>query len=761
MKSIFYTYFACILSAQCLGQINIAGHVTAEGLPLEFANVVIDNAILSTITDSSGAYYIENIPRNAQEISFSFIGYKRLGMPIKNNGKRSMVINAELEIIPGVLDEVVVTGTMREVIRSNSPVPVEVYQPIFFKRNPTPNVYEALQNVNGVRPQLNCNVCNTGDIHINGLEGPYTMVLIDGMPIVSSLASVYGLSGIPNSLIQRMEIIKGPASSLYGSEAIGGLINIITKNPDNAPLLEIEMHSTSWLEHNVDVGFTIPISNKISVLTGINYYNYQNPLDNNRDNFTDIALQNRISIFQKWSFARKDQKLFSLAGRYYNEDRWGGEMQWTNEYRGGSEIYGESVYTKRGELIAQYELPYFNNTLFSASLNFHDQNSAYGNTLFLARQNIAFAQLTWREEFSNHSLLLGSSFRYTYYDDNTPATGGDKLNPRNEPDKQSIPGIFIQDEISLNGNHDLLLGLRNDFHKDHGMIVTPRLAYKWKINDTNTLRFNAGTGFRVVNIFTEDHAALTGAREVIINEELKPEKSINFNLNYVKKFYFNNGGAISMDVSGWYTHFYNLILPDYDTHPNQIIYSNADDYALSRGISINADVNLSNGLALRTGITLMDVNSFSNGDKSRPYLTEKFSSIWGFSYNWGNHKYRIDYTGNVYGPMRLPLAGYLDPRKSESPYWSIQNIQFTQKFGVAVEVFGGFKNILNWTPNKGNPFIIARAEDPFDNDVVFDAHNNVLPSEDNPYGLTFDPSYVFGPNQGRRFFIGMRYAVQK
>ena len=101
------------------------------------------------------------------------------------------------------LDAVVVSGTMKPVKRIESSVPVEVFTPAFFKKNPTPNIFDALQNVNGVRPQLNCNICSTGDIHINGLEGPYTMVLIDGMPMVSSLGSVYGLSGIPNSLGER------------------------------------------------------------------------------------------------------------------------------------------------------------------------------------------------------------------------------------------------------------------------------------------------------------------------------------------------------------------------------------------------------------------------------------------------------------------------------------------------------------------------------------------------------------------------------
>ena len=127
------------------------------------------------------------------------------------------------------LDEIVITGTMKAVRKADSPVPIEIYTPKFFQKNPTPSLFDAVQLINGVQPQLNCNVCNTGDIHINGMEGPYTMILIDGMPIVSSLSTVYGLSGIPNSLVERIEVVKGPASSLYGTEAMGGIINVITK----------------------------------------------------------------------------------------------------------------------------------------------------------------------------------------------------------------------------------------------------------------------------------------------------------------------------------------------------------------------------------------------------------------------------------------------------------------------------------------------------------------------------------------------------
>src|SRR5690606_27007728 len=115
-----------------------------------------------------------------------------------------------------------------------------------------------------------------------------------------------------------------------------------------------------------------------------------------------------------------------------------------------------------------------------------------------------------------------------------------------------------------------------DYNSVHGSILTPRLAYKWTLNDNNILRLNAGTGFRVVSLFTEEHAALTGSRDVIINGELKPERSYNANLNYIRKFWFNSGSFISLDASAWYTHFNNQIIPDYLTDPNQIIYNNLD-----------------------------------------------------------------------------------------------------------------------------------------------------------------------------------------
>lgn len=653
------------------------------------------------------------------------------------------------------MDELVVTGTLKPVRKLESPVVVEVYSQQFFKKNPAPSIFESLQMVNGVRPQINCNVCNTGDIHINGLDGPYTMVTIDGMPIVSGLSTVYGLFGIPNQMIDRVEIVKGPASGLYGSEAVGGLINIITKSPARAPRFSVDLMGTSWREGQADASFAGTLGRKYHAMVGIHSYWYQQARDDNADFFTDLPLQKRVSLFTKWSVDRPENKIASMGLRYYLEDRWGGELNWNKTYRGTDQRYGESIYTQRIEWIGQYQLPVSIPLVWQWSYNYHNQNSYYGTTPFMAQQHIGFGQLTWQKQWGKHQWLSGLAARYTRMDDNTAATVG-------KVEGVFLPGVFVQDEVKLNEQHTLLGGLRYDHHPTHGGIVTPRLAWKWKTGKHGVFRANAGSGFRVVNVFTEDHAALTGARTVEFRETLEPEKSYNLNLNYGYRIPLGYS-VISIDASAWYTYFTNRIVPDYDTDPNKIIYQNLKGYSVSRGMSMNINYDWQNKIKLMLGGTLQDVflrqQTAGKWNTTRPVLVEGWSGVWTLSVVTPVKNLTVDYTGSIYGPMRLPLAGALDPRPPYSPVWSIQNLQFSYTY-KQFEWYAGIKNILDWTPAKSTPFLIARAHDPFDKSVQYDAQGQVLATPENPYALTFDPSYVYAPNQGRRLFLGARFTIK-
>lgn len=756
----FLRFLCCFLPLflfffyESLGQYQVKGKILSpQNEPLEFVSVFSKELGIGNQSDSLGHFAFTFQEKKRILLTFSHLGFQSIQKWVVPDSLELQVILTPLET---GLEEIVVSGTLQELSRADSPVPVEVFKNSFFRSNPVPSLFESFQQVNGVRTQVNCAICNTGDIQINGLSGPYTMVLLDGMPIISGLATVYGLSGIPQSLIDRIEVVKGPASTLYGSEAVGGLIHIITKRPEKAPLFSLDLMGTSWQELSMDASVKISFGKYVQSLTGVNVFRYKQPLDKNKDGLTDLALQDRVSIFQKIDIQGNEGKLLSLAGRLVLEDRWGGETNWTPRERGGDQIYGESIQTRRWELFGTYDLPLIQDLKLQVSANGHQQDSYYGTIFYGANQKIGFGQLTWNKGAGIHQLLLGAAYRLTSYDDSTPATA-DPNSQANAPSITHLPGIFLQDELKFSSNAQLLLGLRHDFSRAHGSIWSPRINFKLNSEDKSLIwRTSLGNGFRVANVFTEDHAALTGARTVVFTERLRPEESWNATSNLMKKVYTSSGNYFGLDASLFFTHFSNQIIPDYESNPNEIRYANLDGTSRSKGVSINFDGLWANGFKLLTGITWMDVSMTEEGKRVQQLFAERFSGVWTIGYHFHPLELTLDYTGNVYGPMRLPLLGPLDDRQEYSPWWSLQNIQLTKRFGNKWEVYGGIKNLLNYRPPSNS---IARAFDPFDRGVVFDEVGSVIPTATNPNALSFDPTYLFAPNQGVRGFLGLRFTI--
>lgn len=653
------------------------------------------------------------------------------------------------------IEEVVITGTLKEISKDDSPINIDIITPKLFQKTATPNLFEATSLVNGVKPQINCNVCNTGDIHINGMEGPYTLILIDGMPIVSGLSSVYGLMGIPASMMERLEIAKGPAGALYGSEAMGGTINLITKNPSLAPKFYLDYYGTSYLENNLDLSTKLKLGKRTNLLSGVNAYYYDNPIDINKDGFTDVTLQKRISTFNKISFYQKNNKEFSIAGRYVYEDRWGGQMNWRKEFRGGDSVYGESIFTNRAELISKYEWPVREKITTQLSYNLHDHDSYYGRTSFMALQSTAFAQTFWNKQLGKrkrHDFLAGIAYKNLWFDDNSVITqSGD--GKTNKPENTNTLGIFLQNEITLDSlsKHKLLLGFRGDYHDVYKFIPSPRIAYKWSPNYKFIFRINFGTGFRIVNVFTEDHAALTGARQVVFVNKIKPEQSYNGSLNLVYKMRATKTSMIIWDASVFYYYFTNKIYGNYDADPNKVVYDNLHGYAFSEGVSLNASLASPGNFKFILGATYADVqnvNKDSLGVKHSVWQLQspRWSGNVIVGYNFPKQNVKLDITGNWYGPQRLPVLPN-DYRPEFSPWFCLLNLQVSKIFYNKLEVYFGGKNLLNFLPK--DP--IMRPHDPFDKTV-----NDV---NTNPNGYTFDPSYNYAPIQGIRIYGGLRLTL--
>ena len=214
---------------------------------------------------------------------------------------------------------------------------------------------------------------------------------------------------------------------------------------------------------------------------------------------------------------------------------------------------------------------------------------------------------------------------------------------------------------------------------------------------------------------------------------------------------------LTFDAGAFYTYFTNKIIPDY-SDADKIIYDNLSGYAVSRGFNANINTVFDNGFSANIGFTLSEVYFVENNQKQRPLLTEPYSAVWTLKYESKKYNFSVGYTGNLYGPMKLPLLSNLDTRPEYSPVWTIQNVQISKKWHniKGLEMFGGIKNIFDFVPPA---YSITRPYDPFDKNVLFDSQGNIIPTPENPRALTFDTSYVFAPNQGRRIFLGVRYII--
>lgn len=739
---------------------SISGRISSSDGPLPYANVAVVGQGSGASTDASGVFRIGDLPAGEHTLEVRFVGFEPGRRTFRLEAGQTLDLGT-LTLQPSAteLTEVVITGTLREVGRDASPVPVEVIDARLFKRNPGPSLSEAIGLLNGVRAQNLCGVCGTNDIRINGMDGPYTLVLIDGMPIVSGLGTVYGFNGIPQSLIERVEVVKGPGAALYGSEAMGGIINIITKDPALAPRLAVDASTTSWLEHNVDLGLTAR-KGKVSNLLGVNAYSFQELIDRNPvtdpapgrgDGFTDAPLTRRISVFNKVAAQRPERRVASLAARYVNEDRWGGQLNWTPALRGSGEVYGESILTERWELIGQYQLPVKEKLTAWVSYNSHRQDSWYGEQIYRADQRIFFAQLFGQKRLgARHQLLYGAAYRHTFYNDNTTATQlGEEPFTTDDPQRIALPGLFLQDEITLSDAHTLLLGYRVDKDRVHGLVHSPRVAYKWAPNGRWNVRGSFGTGFRVVNLFTEEHAALTGARRVVIAEELRPEESVSALLNVVRRW-SGEGRSFSLDGTLFHTRFSDRILPDYDTDPDLIIYANLDGRAVSQGVSLNAEARLGSGWKLYAGVTWMDVffedrNDAGALERQPNFFAPQWSGTLTLGHQW--RKWSTDLSGQWSGAMRAVVLPE-DFRPERTPGFALLNLQLRHTLNERWEFYGGVRNLLDFVPTDA----LMRPYDPFD----ATADDPIT----NPNGYTFDPGYTFAPLLGRRAFVGVRWTLR-
>ena len=753
----FFLILPFIINAQLT---NVNGVVKSESGSLGYASVSLLNSENGVIADGNGYFEIEIDLSKDNTLLISYIGHvsKKISLTNKNLNFNNLLVYLEEDI--NGLNEIVVTGTLKDEYVTESPVKVNVITAKkinSFLPSAGSNITKIVQLINGAQEVIACGVCYTNSISINGLEGPYTSVLMDGIPMYGNLASVYGLNGIPNMIIDRLEIVKGPSSTLYGSEAVAGVINIITKNPDDQPFISLDVQVTSHLESYLNMAVTNQIG-KTTGYFGVNWDRKNDYDDYNNDGFGDDINLDRISLFNKWNIHRKSKKQFIISSRYYFEDRRNGVQEFLKNgnyknLRGSEKIYGESIYTYRFELFGEYEFDFIEDFEVNYSYSKHNQNSYYGSDYYVANQDIFFTQFTLSKKYNKHDFLYGLSIKNNLYDDNTIAT--EKIvdgDIRNNASNQFIPGLLVQDQFKPSDKISLVGGLRLDHFKDHGLIFAPNFHIKYNPGQWLAFRLNVGTGFRLVNLFTEDHAFVTGQREVKIVEELKPEKSksLILNTNYI---YTGFNGSGNFDIDLFYTYFSNKIIPNYDIQ-KYIIYQNSEGYSYSKGVSGAWNHSFLNGIAFTLNFNHQVVKYTENNNNIKTMLDMEHSPRWTAGLNIKfpiNNNWSINTSSNYVGVMQLPqvfdmlnngqISEISRPQKSKP--FSIHNVNINGKLSNKNEVYFGILNVFNFR-QKESPLV---------------AYND--PNYNKGFSPSFDTSYTYAPNHGAEVFLGFRLNIEK
>ncbi|MEO0559011.1 MAG: TonB-dependent receptor [Bacteroidota bacterium] len=736
---------------------TVEGVVSSDGETIPLATVRVVDTALGTAANADGEYRITLPEAGTYALRFTAVGYAPEDREVAVAAGETVMLNVELAAATLDAGAIVVTGTLEQLGVRESPVKVDVLPAAFLKTTPSVNIMEVIGRVNGLYEQIDCGVCYTNNIRINGIDGPNTAVLIDGAPVMSSLAMVYGLNGISPILIDQIEVVKGPMSTLYGSEALGGVINIITKDPATTPTLSSNVFTTTRGDVAGEIA-VVPLRGQTNaLLSGTVLYNdaFQ---DNNNDGFSDFTQDTRLSLFGK--LTQSDAQGFeraSLIAKGYYEDRAAGLASFFDNVsglRGSDEIYGESIYTRRGELIGSLNLR--PDLKLQASAAYHDQDSFYGDTGYEATQADGFGQLIYTPEtegttLDGHNILVGAALRAIRYDDNSGATGlfdedGNLL--ENTPDDRIVPGLFVQDDWRVSEQLRLLGGFRADLQPNYGVIPSPRAAVKFQPTVTTTARLNVGTGFRIVNLFTEDHSAYSGSRATLIVEDLEPERSVSATASVQQ--IIGSQSPVTVDLDVFWTEFSNKIEPDYSV-PGEIRYENLDDGATTRGVSLQVQGALGRNVRYAVGGTLLDV--FVEGDDgvTRP-LEFAADYLGSATVTWDAPAgLEFDYTTQLTGPMRMPEYGDEvaaeyeaatgEPLLLESPVYSIHNVQIKRDFqfgGQLATVLLAVENVLDYT--QPSPLV-----------GYYDGNPG--------FGETFDTAYVYGPIVGRRFTAGVRLTL--
>ena len=732
------TALAIVLMAAPAMLAQCAISVVSSSGPVPGA-VVWSNGSAVGMTDETGALTWE---AQSPDLGNFSIQIRAMGFAEKTQTLGCTGIGPEevvLEDLAVALGGATVIGSMRPMSVKASPIRTQVISGSSLRALKAQDVAEALDFTNGVRETVACGICGTNDLHINGLEGVYTLVLLDGMPLLGGLASAYALDGIPLSMVQQVEVLQGPASARFGSQAVGGVINVVLAPlaPGQATgLFRLDTHGRAQASASATFG-----ADDATWQLGLDGLHFTQRIDDNGDGFTDApTLRRGVATLRHQR--RNDQRNLRFTGRFFAEERFGGALDFEESDRGTSGRYGERIDLLRSEWVFGSQPNQGKGWTVQGGAAYHQQKSTYGLTVFDAEEFTAnldayHSGWSWRE---GHRITGGASMLWDRYRDETPVDSDMNV---------WIPAVFGEysgQSKDRNGQvrWTWIHGLRVEKPSDRAPVIAPRLNVKWSRAQWD-VRVNAGRGYRRVHLFTEEHAALDGSRTVLQPEGgLDPESSWNGHLSGSKTF-GNEHWTGSASLYGFATLFTDRIYADYDSLPDAIVYRNIEGVGLTRGVG--SDVGLyGKGWSFNAGATLLKSEVFERPDAGvwatlqAQAQAQPFAPSWTTTWALGrtHNGWGWNLNAQTVGVMTLPLNEALG---DQSDPYALAHASVFKRFGgnAASE---GQHTLTVGVRNASNA-----------------VQRSPLIGTEDPFGEDFDASRVYGPIEQRRFFVEWSWAL--
>lgn len=761
MKHILFSLLLAMLSSSVFSQkktdTNINGHVVIKGSGehVPYFTIVIKGTTIGTTTDATGHFHLKNLPEGSFTIVASGLGYKAAEKKVTLVLAKTIEVNFEIEEDAVQLEGVVVSATRNEVKRREASTIVNIISPQLFETTNSVNLAQGLNYQPGLRVETNCQNCGFQQVRINGLDGPYSQILIDSRPIFSALAGVYGLEQIPANMIERVEVVRGGGSALFGSSAIAGVINIITKEP-TSNTASISNTTSLIYGKKTDINTTFNASvvsddSKAGVMV-FGSSRQRSPFDYDGDGFTEIGkldVKNvgfrgyyKTSNYSKLTFEYHNLGEFRRGGNKLDQPAHEADITEQLEHNVNSGGLKYDVFTKN----SKHRLGVYASAQKIDRESYYGTNqdlNAYGRTA--DRTFVGGAQYTHSMDtliFMPADLTMGAEYSVNELKDEMLGYG------RIIAQDVNTTSAFAQNEWK-NKKLSILLGARLDKHSMiDNPIVSPRLNFRYNPNDKISLRTSFSQGFRAPQAFDEDlHVtAVSGAVALIqIDPNLETEKSQSYSASID---YSDNFGEVQTNFLAevFYTNLDNVFVLEeigLDSGGNIILERRNGSGAVVKGINLEGKIVPVQKIQLQFGMTFQksEYKKALNWSDDGVLAPQKkmFRAPDQYGYLTANYQIvkpmTISLSGTYTGSMLVQhFAGYV-PNNTEydTPEFYDVNMKISYDFklngSAKLQLNGGMQNIFN------------SYQKDFDK------------------GAFRDAGYVYGPGLPRTYFMGLKLSI--